>query len=266
MLLETVSTFTLFLEIGCKPCMPVGSCRSLSYNKTKRYISAGGAISPGWKWSPAGRVRLPSDWCWCPGRKDAALGSWSLIRISHLQNLPYWQVWQESVEKKNRCKGVWILRMVPPLQNCSFCENCFCHNLKTTRPDSSSRRTIAATYRRRPTPCSHTSTAQRGHLAAIATQLLRRYSATRCSVTLLHSTWVATAALRRSCHHGTYLLEYAEVTSIKCTAADDWLTLPESERHGTVEVELQSTACRDNKMFKCQVSQRRCTALGTTHT
>ena len=52
-----------------------------------------------------------------------------------------------------------------------------------TRPDSSSRRTIAATYRRRPTPCSHTSTAQRGYLAAIATQLLRRYSATRCSVT-----------------------------------------------------------------------------------
>ena len=25
------------------------------------------------------------------------------------------------------------LRMVPPSQNCSFCENCFCHNLKTNK-------------------------------------------------------------------------------------------------------------------------------------
>ena len=25
------------------------------------------------------------------------------------------------------------LRLVPPLQNCSFCENCFCHNLKTNK-------------------------------------------------------------------------------------------------------------------------------------
>ena len=62
------------------------------------------------------------------------------------------------------------------------------------------------------------------------------------AVTLSHSTWMSTAALHRSCHHCTCLLEYAEVTSIKCTAADDWLTLPRSGRHDTVEVELQSTA------------------------
>ena len=30
-------------------------------------------------------------------------------------------------------KHVEILRMVPRLQNCSFCENCFCHNLKTNK-------------------------------------------------------------------------------------------------------------------------------------
>ena len=31
--------------------------------------------------------------------------------------------------------------------------------------------------------------------------------------------------LHRSCHHSAYLLEYANVTSIKCTAADDSLML-----------------------------------------
>ena len=25
------------------------------------------------------------------------------------------------------------LRIVPPSQNCRFCENCFCHNLKTDK-------------------------------------------------------------------------------------------------------------------------------------
>ena len=60
---------------------------------------------------------------------------------------------------------------------------------------------------------------------------------------------MATAVLHRSCHHGAYLLEYAEVTSIKCTAADDWLTLPGSERYGTVEVELQSTAMQGEIFF-----------------
>ena len=74
---------------------------------------------------------------------------------------------------------------------------------------------------------------------------------------------MATAALRCSCHHGTYLLEHAEVTSIKCTAADDRLTLPGSERHRTVEVELQSTIVT---IKCCQASKRRCTALSTTLT
>ena len=83
------------------------------------------------------------------------------------------------------------------------------------------------------------------------------------AVTLWHSTWMATAALRCSCHHGTYLLEYAEVTSIKCTAADDRLTLPGSERHRTVEVELQSTTVT---IKCCQASKRRCTALSLTLT
>ena len=53
------------------------------------------------------------------------------------------------------------------------------------------------------------------------------------------------------------------VTSIKCAAADDWLTLPGSERHGTVEVELQSTAVT---IKFCQASKRRCTAIDTTLT
>ena len=74
---------------------------------------------------------------------------------------------------------------------------------------------------------------------------------------------MAIAALRCSCHHGTYLLEYAEVTSIKCTEVDDRLTLPGSERHGTVEVELQSTTVT---IKCCQASKRRCTALSTTLT
>ena len=68
-----------------------------------------------------------------------------------------------------------------------------------TRPDSSSRRTIAATQRRRTTPCSHMSTAQRGYLAAIATQLLRRYSATRCNVTAQPCRYAVTQHLNSNC-------------------------------------------------------------------
>ena len=35
---------------------------------------------------------------------------------------------------KNKAQGCSTpLRMVPPLQNCSFCENIFCHNLKTNK-------------------------------------------------------------------------------------------------------------------------------------
>ena len=46
------------------------------------------------------------------------------------------------------------------------------------------------------------------------------------------------------------------------------MTLPGSGRHGTVEVELQSTAAarRDNENVARPASDRRCTTTGTTLT
>ena len=145
--------------------------------------------------------------------------------------------------------------------SCAFqCRYSISNTNLYTRPDSSSRRTIqlrsvdvlhrVATWVLRngatlqPLPRSYcVGTRQRG-------AMLQRSHA----VTLQHSTWTATVALHRSCHHCTCLLEYAEVTSIICAAADDWLTLPGSERHGTIEVELQSTAVT---IKFCQASKRR---------